>query len=89
MKYINFGVLGHNRMFSKPKFNLYLTDYEMDLLLKCIIIVYLNEEKNNKIFDINERDKDKLYYLHKVLSCKANEFFYNKINDDFFKINRL
>jgi len=37
------------------------------------------------LFNNKSRDKDSLFYLHGFLSCKSNEFFYNKINDDYFK----
>lgn len=84
---MNNGIFGDNRMYSRPKFKLHLTDYEMYLIIKCMIIVYKYEGRRDLIYNIDERDKDNLYYLHRVLSCKANEFFYNKINNEFYTLN--
>lgn len=75
---------GENRLNCNNTFKICLTDYEMDLFLKCLIIGYWYIDEFKLFFTLNEKDKTNLYYLHKILSCKANKFFYNKVNDDFF-----
>ena len=85
---MNKGMFGNNRINNTPKFKLYLTDYEMDLIIKCMILVHRYQGREGLIFNLDKKDKDNLFYLHRVLSCKANEFFYNKINNEYYKLEK-
>lgn len=70
---------------NKAKITLNFTPYEMDLILKSIWMGYKGIDNELFLFKNKSRDKDSLFYLHRFLSCKANEFFYDKINDNYFK----
>ena len=66
------------------KMEIKLNSYEMDLLLKSLWLGYSNADSERLLFKNNENDKNKIFYLHRLLSSKANKFFYNKINNDYY-----
>lgn len=74
---------------NKKRICLNFNTYEMDLIVKCLWLGYNNTEKEQLLFDNKDNDKNKLYYLHRYLSSKANKFFYNKINNDYYIFNQV
>ncbi len=79
----------NKRLEERKKITLTFSDYEMDLIIKSLSIAYKYNEKHtvNLYFRNKEVDKDCIFYLHRILSCKCNDTFYN-IDNDFFILNR-
>jgi len=72
---------------NRKKITLEFTDYEIDLIIKCLAVGYNNIDTTLFIFNDKEKDKDSIYYLQRILGCKANECFHNIKNNNFFRIN--
>lgn len=70
--------------FNKRKILIEFNSYEIDLIIKSLWLGYSSVDNENLLFQNKENDKDKLFYLHRLLSCEANKFFYDKINNDYY-----
>ena len=70
--------------FKKDKILIEFNSYEIDLIIKSLWLGYSNADNENLLFKNKENDKDKLFYLHRLLSSEANNFFYNKLNNDYY-----
>ncbi len=64
------------------------TAYEMELVIKCLSTGYRCFDKEKFLFNDNNSDKENIYYLQRVLGCKANEHFYDIKNNEFFKLRK-
>ena len=72
---------------NRKKMQLELTDIEIELILKCMAIGYEQIDDTIFLFSNKEKDKTRIYYLQRIIGCKANKFFYNKLNNEFFTVN--
>jgi len=79
IKYI-FDTKNNTKNKMKFKFNA----YEIDLIIKSLWLGYSNVDNELLLFRNKENDKNKLFYLHRLLSSEANKFFYKKLNNDYF-----
>lgn len=71
---------------NRKKMTLELTDYEIELILRCMAVGYEYIDESIFIFSNKEKDKTRIFYLQKIIGCKANDFFYNIKNNDFFRV---
>lgn len=72
------------KILKTKKIQLEFNAYEMDLILKSLWLGYSQVDNEKLLFKNEASDKDKLFYLHRLLSSKANKFFYNKLNNDYY-----
>lgn len=72
---------------NRKKMQLELTDIEIELILKCMAIGYEHINDTIFLFSNKEKDKVRIYYLQRIIGCKANKYFYNKLNNEFFTVN--
>lgn len=71
---------------NRRKMKLELTDLEIELILKCMAVGYEYIDDTLFVFSNKEKDKSKIFYLQKLIGCKANDYFYNIKNNDFFRV---
>lgn len=69
------------------KIDLKFTAYEIDLIIKCLALGYRSFDRELMLFNNKIVDKERIFYLQRILGCKANKCFHNIDNNDFFKIN--
>ena len=74
------------RRSNRKKIKLELSDIEMEVILRCMSIGYEYIDESMFVFSNKEKDKTRIYYLSKILNCKANDYFYGIKNNDFFRV---